>query len=209
MKMKHLNQVYRIRGETISRFRYLRLDKNERVTNFSNYFLKKLKNKLNSFYLSAYPEIEKIYTLLSKSLKINKEMIVITPGSDMAIRNCFELFVKPKKKIITLSPTFSMVGVYAKIFQAKQVEIKYDRNLNLELGKLINNIDKKTSLIIIANPNSPTGTIIAKNVLLKIIKKANLKKVPILIDEAYFGFFKETYISYVKKFSNLIISRTF
>ena len=140
--MKHLNQVYRIRGETISRFRYLRLDKNERVTNFSNYFLKKLKNKLNSFYLSAYPEIEKIYTLLSKSLKINKEMIVITPGSDMAIRNCFELFVKPKKKIITLSPTFSMVGVYAKIFQAKQVEIKYDRNLNLELGKLINNIDK-------------------------------------------------------------------
>jgi len=209
MKIKHLNKVYRNRGETISRYKYLRLDKNERVTNFSNYFVKKLKNKLNSFHLSAYPEIEKIYKLLAKFLKINKEMIVITPGSDMAIRSCFELFVKPKNKVIILSPTFAMVSVYSKIFQAKTVEIKYDRKLNLQFKKLINNIDKKTSLIIIANPNSPTGTIIPKNDLLKIIKKANSNKVPILIDEAYFGFFKETYLPYVKKYRYLIISRTF
>ena len=34
-------------------------------------------------------------------------------------------------------------------------------------------------------------------------------KIPILLDEAYYGFYKNSYIKYVKNFKNLIIIRTF
>ena len=45
-------------------------------------------------------------------------------------------------------------------------------------------------MIIIANPNSPTGTIIKPDVMKNIIVKTNKLKIPLIIDEAYFGFIK-------------------
>ena len=41
------------------------------------------------------------------------------------------------------------------------------------------------------------------------MKAANEKGVPVLIDEAYFGFYDKTVISLTKKFNNLIVARTF
>ena len=70
-------------------------------------------------------------------------------------------------------------------------------------------INKKTSLIIIANPNSPTGTLIDEKELKNILHMAQLNKVPVLIDEAYFGFSDFTALPFLNEFDNLVISRTF
>ena len=45
--------------------------------------------------------------------------------------------------------------------------------------------------------------------MLQIIKKANRFGIPMVIDEAYNGFYPLTYIKKIKKYSNLIICRTF
>ena len=108
--------------------------------------------------------------MLSKENKLNKDCFVVTPGSDGGIRMCYELFVKPKDKIITISPTFAMVDIYAKIFQAKQFKINYDENLKLNVEDIYKYLNKKVSLLILANPNSPTGTIINKRTIIKIPK---------------------------------------
>ena len=70
-------------------------------------------------------------------------------------------------------------------------------------------INRNISLIIIANPNSPTGTLISQLNMERIIKKANAHAVPVLIDEAYYGFSDTTVLPLLKKYNNLIISRTF
>ena len=85
-----------------SRYGKIRLDKNERISEFGNYFMNKIRKKINSDYLTTYPEIESLYEIFSKKFNLNKEMFVLTAGSDMAIRNCFELLVRPHDKIITL-----------------------------------------------------------------------------------------------------------
>ena len=46
--------------------------------------------------------------------------------------------------------------------KTKQLKIGYDKNLKLRVDDIYNAINKKTCLIIIANPNSPTGTLIQK-----------------------------------------------
>ena len=74
---------------------------------------------------------------LHKENKLSKDCLVITPGSDGGIRLCFELFVKPKDKIITLSPTFAMVDIYAKIFEANQFKINYDEKLRLNISDIL------------------------------------------------------------------------
>ena len=128
---KNIDKIYRIRGSLKSRYRMIRLDKNERISNFENYFLTKIKKSLNSNFLNSYPEIEPLYNILSKKFNLDKEMFVITAGSDLAIKNCFELLVKPNDRIITIFPTYGMVDVYAKLFGAKQIKIKFNNKLEL------------------------------------------------------------------------------
>ena len=211
-KIKHKNwigNILRTRGDIKTRHGKLRLDKNERVSSFEESFTKIFFEKLKSDHFNAYPETEVLYKKLSQHHNINIDKIIVTAGSDAAIRNCFDLFVSPGDKIITLNPTFAMVDVYSKIFNAKQIKINYDKNLKINIDEILNNIDNSLTLIIIANPNSPTGTIIPIEDMQKIISKANICKAAVLVDEAYFGFCKETTLPLLSNFSNLIISRTF
>ena len=94
-----LNKIPKLKREKIkfnSRKNYLRLDKNERVTNFHKNELKNF--NFTSFDLSAYPEVGKIYKLLSKSIKIPIKNLILTPGSDFGYRICFEFFCRNAKK---------------------------------------------------------------------------------------------------------------
>lgn len=207
-KFKSLNLLKRKRNPLNSRLQKIRLEKNERVSNYDSKFLVKIRKKLSSENISAYPEVEEIYLLLSKHLSVSPDMLVITAGSDLAIKNCFELLVSPGDEVVTLNPTYGMVDVYSKLFQAKQIKIDYDKNLNLDQKKLFKSINKKTNLVIIANPNSPTGTIIDQQSFLKLIKLCKKFNSFLLIDECYFDYSSKTVIKYVKSYNNLIVSRS-
>ena len=106
MQYNFLENIFRIRTDLKSRLGFLRLDKNERTSNFHKKTLDNIKKQLTSFHLSAYPEIEKTYIKLSHYLKLPKKNIVITAGSDLAIKNCFELFKDEKKKNYQPEPYF-------------------------------------------------------------------------------------------------------
>ena len=59
------------------------------------------------------------------------------------------------------------------------------------------------------NPDSPTGCIIKPKDLEYIISVCNKNSTLVLIDEAYYPFYKHSAINLIKKYNNLIISRTF
>ena len=206
---KWIGKIYRSQADTKSRETYLSLDKNERIEKFEKNFIKKIFSKINPKKFNSYPEVFSLYKGLSKLHKLNYNQFVITAGADGAIKNCFELFVSKGDKVIVLNPTFAMVDIYCKIANAKKVSINYDKKLNLNINHILQNIDKSISLIVIANPNSPTGTLISIKDIEKIIKKARIFNLPVLIDEAYYGFCNKTVLPLIKKYKNLIISRTF
>jgi len=199
------------RTKEISDFRYkkIRLDKNERVSNFKKIFFRKFISTITSKKINTYPEVSKLYKALSKYHKINRNQFVLTAGADSAIKNCFELCVSKDDRIIALNPTYAMVDIYSKIFGAKKINITYNKNLNININFFLRSINRKISLIVIANPNSPTGTLISKTNIEKIIKKANKFGIAVLVDEAYYGFSNQTVVPMIKKYNNLIVSRTF
>ena len=63
-------------------------------------------------------------------------------------------------------------------------------------------------MIIISNPNNPTGTIIEKRKLLQLIKGQNLI-FPFVTDEVYYGYTQETLINYINKFKTIIYKTFF
>jgi histidinol-phosphate aminotransferase len=201
--------VSRLRGEAKTRHGLMRLDKNERVTPFQQDFFDQLMSDITSDHLTAYPEVEPIYERLAEEHKVSVDNLMLTAGSDAGIRHCFDLFVNPGGEVVVLDPTFAMVDIYCQLFGAKKQAICYDRQLRLDLERMFSVIGPKTELVIIANPNSPTGTLILEEDINVILLKAACFQVPVLVDEAYYGFCKQTAVSILKEHSNLIVGRTF
>jgi histidinol-phosphate aminotransferase len=204
-----VDNIFRLPNITNSRLGFIRLDKNERTDPHLSSFFSKLKKTITSDLISAYPEFDQVYKKLSKKLNVSSNNIIFTAGSDQAIKNTFELFYKKNKEVITINPTFAMTDIYCQIFKTKQIKIYYDKNLKLSFNKIYDSINKKTCLLILANPNSPTGTIMNKRDLIKIINKAKKFNVKVLLDEAYYEFSNYNFSSKIKSYNNLIIIRTF
>lgn len=206
---KNLKNLVRVEHPTTTRLSFLRLDKNENIIELGDSFIDLVKSRINSDLISAYPEVYSIYQKLSHWLGIEKGQIYVSAGSDGAIKAVFEVFVDEGDEVIIPHPTYAMYYVYSEIFGANLKKIKYDENLNLQPANIKKAITNKTKLICIANPNSPTGTIMERSGLLDLIGYAQERDILVLIDEAYYLYYSETFISEVSSFSNLIITRSF
>lgn len=204
-----VDKVERVRGENVTRHGLLRLDKNERVTAFPESFLDEIRASITSDLVTAYPEPEQLYQALAAYLGLEIENLMLTAGSDAAIRHAFDLFVRPGDQVIVLEPTFAMVDVYCGLFGANRCAIKYDTNLQLDTEQLIDSIGDDTALAVIANPNSPTGTLIDDRDIRRILLHAMKFNVPVFLDEAYHGFCSYTAMPLLAHYPNLIVSRTF
>jgi len=188
----------------------LRLDKNENTVGFPPGFVELLRKEITSDFLSAYPEVDSLYERIATWLGLKVENIYLSSGSDAAIKSVFEVFIDPGDSVLLLSPTYAMFYVYAKIFQAETVEICYKDGLELSADEIIKAINSlKPKVACIANPNSPTGTVILKEDLVKIIRNAAENNCVMLLDEAYALFSDISAIDLIGRYPNLIVMRTF
>jgi len=208
---KHLLGIERVRNpEKRLGKGILRLDKNENTIGFGAEFMDTLRKEVTSDFLSAYPEVDVLYEKIARWLKLRTDNIYLSSGSDAAIKSVFEVFVGPQDRVLLLSPTYAMFYVYAKIFQAALVEIHYKRGLELSVDEIIKALyDLKPKLSCIANPNSPTGTLISKEDLKTIVEAAAENNCVVLLDEAYFLFSPVSSIDMISRYPNLIVMRTF
>lgn len=206
---KHLSGIYRSPVVLRSRFDCLRMDKNEFLPHWPVGWYQDFLARLKPEHISIHPETGILYKKLGAALRTPEENLVITAGSDAAIKAAFEVFVEPGDEVIIPSPTFAMYYVYAQIFNAKLTEIHYDETLFLDVDAFLQAITDKTKLIAIANPNSPTGTVLKEDEVRSIIEKASRVGAAVLIDEAYYPFYDHSMMEYVDRYDNLIITRTF
>ncbi len=119
---------------------------------------------------------------------INPENILITPGGKPVIFFVLLIFGEKGSEIIYPDPGFPIYRSMIKYSGAKPVPLllKEKNNFEIDIDKLSKLITKKTRLIIINNPNNPTGSFMSEskiNNLVKMLEK--YPKVVILSDEIY------------------------
>lgn len=205
----HLYNVYRTPLDKRDRLKFLRLDKNEDTVGLPEEVIQKILSEVTPDFLSTYPLTYRLYESLSKYLSVSEEHLLITAGSDAAIKAAFEVFVEPCDEVIIPEPTFAMFEVYADLFHGELKRITYESDLSLPMEKMLESITPKTKLIALPNPNSPTGTIVARNEILNLLKHAQVVGATVLVDEAYYPFYPHTVIDLIDEYQNLIVTRTF
>ncbi len=186
-----------------------RLDQSERTSLFNGGFFNKFLNSLNQTDFITYPYLDELKHKISEYNNLNADNILLTPGSDVGIKTMFELCVNPGDEVISTSPSFPMYEVYCNLYGGSFKSINYEENLTYSIDKLIELINDKTSLILIANPNNPIGDYKTEKELTPLLEITNKLGILVLIDEAYVEFSPGTLKHLTFKYDNVCISRTF
>ena len=153
-----------------SRRGLLRLDFNENTVGCSPKVLEAI-NNIKEEEIAAYPEYRKFKAKLANSIKVEPKKLMIANATDEAIAVIMQAYIEKGDEIILPIPTFAMFKFYAQLAEAKIKEILYTTNLTFPTKKVLTAINKKTKLVILCNPNNPTGTLIDKKDIIKIIEK--------------------------------------
>ncbi|MCX5715305.1 MAG: histidinol-phosphate transaminase [Candidatus Omnitrophica bacterium] len=204
-----IKKLFRIPPSSLGRAgKIFRLDRNEHTTPFPASHMKRIWKNMDPDEIVAYPELEPFYKKLSKWLGVDRQEVLISSGSDTAIKAVFEVYVEEGDEVVMFPPTYEMYAVYCGMFGAAKKEVFYNADFTLPLKRVIEAINSKTKLIIIANPNHP-GTCFEESQLLEVLKTARNNHALVLIDEAYYHFCNLTMLPHIYKFDNLVIVRTF
>jgi histidinol-phosphate aminotransferase len=144
---------------------------------------------------------------------VSADSLLLTPGSDGAIRLAFEAFVEHGDAVVHTTPTFAMYPVYSQMFGAQVRQINYAPTADgpfLDQSAIFNALQEfKPKLLCLPNPDSPTGTILAPETLREILIACESVGTVLLVDEAYHPFHDSSVVSSTQASRNLIVARTF
>lgn len=205
---ENIKDLYRVKFHD-ERGSVLRLDMNENPEGLPREFFDAVAAKITPEYLAKYPEKDRLMELIAEHNGLAYENISVTAGSDEAVRLVFQCFGEPGKKLVTVTPTFEMYDVYAKMFGMRHETVEYREDFTVDPENIINSIDEETGLVILLNPNSPIGSTYPEEDARKIIERAGEAGALVVVDEAYHYFYAPTFMPLVKEYDNLLILRTF
>lgn len=148
---------------------------------------------------------------LAAHYDIQPEQLVFGNGSNDVLELIARAFLTAQDEVIYSQHAFAVYPLVTQAIGAKGVvvpAVEYGHDLD----GFLKAITPKTKLIFIANPNNPTGTLLAKAEVLAFLK-AVPDHVIIVLDEAYDEYLPEAQksesIAWLGQFENLILSRTF
>jgi len=192
----------------------IKLASNENPLGCSPHVMERLRD-LTHHQIAMYPAPthHRLYSELADHLQIIRDALFISHGSDPIfglLMTCFAL--NQNKHLLTHQYAFSTYSIQAKTLGIP-VKICPDADdWHVKVEDLIHACEKNTGLIILANPNNPTGTLISFADIQKLLD--NIPKTTlVVIDEAYHEYATERYqgdnLALLKQHNNLVITRTF
>ena len=158
-------------------------------------------------YLNIYPDNSqtRLRKLLEGYTGVDARHIVAGSASNQLIDLVLRLFISRGDEVINCVPTFGIYRFSTELCSGTLVEVPRDENFAVSASAVKAAISGKTKIILLANPNNPTGTITPRQDILELIDTG----LPVLVDEAYYEFSGETVVPLVNQYENLMVLRTF
>jgi len=204
---KSVHRLQKYRPPLEGRGGKIRLDFNENTVGCPPEVVRTLRRALSAEMLTRYPEYDESRRTLAKYFGVAPEQMLLTNGTDDAIKMICDTFVGPGETLLVPAPTFPVYEFFHNVAGGRIVRIRYDEDFRLPVDKFIAALLRRTRWVALANPNNPTGTQIPKSALKAILAAA--PRTVVLVDEAYFDFSGETVLPWIREYPNLVVTRTF
>jgi len=189
--------------------KHVLLDFNERTVPVPRQITEAIKAHIDARGLQCYPAYGNLLPTIAKYAGVRPEECMFTNGSDQGIDLVVRCCCPTGTEAIIPAPTFAMYE-QAAITEGLCIKSPYfSKERGFPLEEVLSMVGPRTSLIVLSNPNNPTGTEIPREAILTILQKAS--HCAVLVDECYYEFMApETSVKdEVAKYQNLFVTRTF
>ncbi len=189
-------------GEQPRDKKYIKLNTNESPFAPSPAVLRAVgERELGDLRLYCDPECKALKQSLADVYGVGTENVYLSNGSDDILNFAFMAF--GENGVVYPQISYGFYSVFATLHNLKAEEIPLCDDFSINAADYCN----KGKLIVIANPNAPTGLLLGLEGIEKIIK-SNPDNV-VLIDEAYIDFGGQSALPLIEKYDNLLVVRTF
>ena len=168
------------------------------------------------FAFNRYPPMkaERLCRLIAADFGVPEANVQVGNGSSELLQMACYAFGGSGRKIAFPSPSFSMYGVYTKLSDSKSLPYSLNEDGYIDSEAVIAFCNReKPNLLIICNPNNPTGNYNSLWQMEKILANVDC---PVIMDEAYMEFaggyeadFAGSTMTLLAKYDNFICLRTF
>lgn len=189
--------------------RQIRLSVNEGALGTSP----KAQSALTEASLHRYPEqiSQDLVEAIATRFNLNPEQILPANGSDELISLLATAYLNEGDEAIYTQYGFLVFPQAIRIAGGLPVRVD-DENLTASIDNILSAITNKTKLIFLANPNNPTGTMVNKAEIERLINNAP-PSVVIVLDSAYAEYIVDRHYTdgatYVETHENIVMLRTF
>ena len=203
----------------------LLIDSIGRVNEYQDFFAIDLKQKIADFY-----GLDKTAKAASETNEFGEDSkpedyVIIGAGSSAVIDMLGEIFINPGGEVVYCMPSYESFPDMVNDYGGKRVEIPLTADYHFDLDGMYEAVTEKTKLVVVVNPNNPTGTYINGAKIEKFIRKVHEKAarlhpdddqdVVVIVDEAYYEYVDDpTHYSMIEMVQKgydrpLIVQRTF
>ncbi|HKL11882.1 MAG TPA: aminotransferase class I/II-fold pyridoxal phosphate-dependent enzyme, partial [Clostridia bacterium] len=183
----------------------IKIDANESNSNIFNEIMPEIWKNVMEEDINRYPDSEAsdLREAISSFIGVKPEKILCGNGSDELIKIIIDAFVNPGEAVISHSPTFGMYGISTRVSGGAYLEIETDEAFDIDVDELIAKANEESAkLVFLCNPNNPTGNILEKEQIRRILRQT---KSILVLDEAYIEFAGESMVDEVDDWENLIV----
>ena len=188
----------------------VRMDRNEDVMGWEEERLREVLGRLGPADLAAYHDADRVQARVATWLGFSPSNISITAGSSEAVQLVFETYLDEGGLALSLNPSYGLYEVFAAKCGGRLEGVAFAQDLTIDADALIARIlDESPSLVVIANPNQPTGTVLDDKILRRLAEATFSAGAILLVDEAYCLFTPITALRLIDEFPNVIVTQTF
>ena len=191
-------------GEQPKDQKYIKLNTNESPFPPS----KKVIEAVNSdevMKLNLYPDptSSQLVEKIAETFSVEPKNVMVSNGSDDILNFAFTAFCDSENGAIFPEISYGFYEVFAHLcsIEYKKIPLKSDFSINPS------DYYGASGMVVIANPNAPTGLALSIEQIEGILKE-NPDRV-VLIDEAYVDFGAESVVKLIKRYENLLVVQTY
>jgi histidinol-phosphate aminotransferase len=179
----------------------LRLDQNANLAG-PNPVVRDAKLDMSRAHLYPTRDNTALLDAAAKAFRTDASNVFVGNGSDEILDIVLRTLAAPGQRVVSPHPSYSMYPHLCRLSRLEYVPVRMDAEFRTTSEAIL---AARPDLVLIANPNNPTGTILDPRIIGQVLDKFDG---PVLLDEAYGEFTGASLIPLLDRYPNLVVSRT-